>query len=68
MKAKENIKKYLIDAGAFRGTVTVNGTILIDCGAIPAFKKFKGKRIESLKTWLRQKTGEVYSERVYDVS
>jgi len=59
------IKKYLIDSGPFRGIVTVNGATIIDSGGIPAFKKFKGKRLESLKLWLRRKTGEVYSERVY---
>ena len=58
-------KTYIVSGGAFRGTVTLLEKIIIDC-SIPAFKKFKGKRIDTLKTWLRKKSGEVYSERVYD--
>ena len=61
----KEIKKYLVDAGVFRGIVTVEGVKIIDFGEAPVFKKFLGKRIETLKKWLVHKTGEVYSERVY---
>ena len=57
-------KIYRIETTFACGAVTVENNKIIKEGTAPIFKKFIGQTLDSLKTWLRKKTGEVYSERL----